>query len=120
MKDLVDGGIFVLDNVHFESDSYLINDIAKEVIFEFTDYLIINNNLIVEVNGFTDNIGDSLYNQTLSEKRALAVCNLIQSKGIDLKRIAYNGFGERFPVSENNSVEGRSKNRRTEIKVVSK
>ena len=88
------------------------------LILEFSDYLLVNNNLIVEINGFTDNVGEKSYNQSLSERRAFAVYNLVLAKGVGANRITFNGYGEKFPIADNYSVVGKAKNRRTEIRVI--
>ena len=118
LVDLEEGDVFPLENVHFESNSSLLNNISRQVILEFSDYLILNKSLIVEINGFTDNVGEDSYNQSLSERRAFAVYNLVVSQGVDVNRITFNGYGEKFPVSDNNSVSGRAMNRRTEIRSI--
>ena len=93
---------------------------AKQVLIGFADYLNINNTLVIEINGFTDDIGDIIVNQLLSENRAKAVYNLILSSGVAKNRLSYNGFGEQFPIADNTSEFGRSQNRRTEFKIISK
>ena len=55
----------------------------------------------------------------LSENRAKAVRDVILQEGIAEKRVFYNGFGESFPKSSNESEEGRKKNRRTEFRIIS-
>ena len=87
---------------------------------EFAKYLKQNKDLIIEINGFTDNIGNKLDNQLLSENRARAVCSLILAQGISASRVSYNGFGENNPVSSNDTEKGRSDNRRTEFKIISR
>ena len=120
IKKLEDNHSFEIENIYFSNNSYEINRVSSEVIFEFSNYLIVNKDVFIEINGFTDNIGDSRDNQILSENRAEAVYNLIVSNGVDRGRLSFNGYGEEFPVSTNNSEYGRSKNRRTEFKVLSK
>ncbi|CAN5803251.1 hypothetical protein BH11MYX3_BH11MYX3_15460 [soil metagenome] len=67
--------------------------------------------LRVEVH--TDAQGDDAYNQTMSEKRALAVAKALVAKGVDCKRLVPVGFGESKPVADNKTPEGRAANRRT-------
>ena len=87
---------------------------------EFTKYLELNNTLVIEINGFTDNVGDKTDNQLLSENRAKAVRDLILLQGISKQRVSYNGFGESFPISSNYTEKERGKNRRTEFRIISK
>jgi OOP family OmpA-OmpF porin len=68
--------------------------------------------------GHTDSIGTDAYNQKLSVRRADAVKAYLQSKGIEANRVYTEGKGEKQPVAENKSADGRAKNRRVEIEVV--
>ncbi len=70
---------------------------------------------LVDVNGHTDSTGSPAYNQGLSERRALSVANYLNAQGIDGRRFAVNGFGDRQPVTTNATPEGRQQNRRVEI-----
>lgn len=65
--------------------------------------------------GHTDDTGDSLANQQLSEQRAHVVANLFKSKGIPASRIYFRGAGDVDPVADNRTEEGRAANRRVEI-----
>ena len=118
MQELKKGKSFNINSIHFDNDSYELNDVAKEILIEFSKYLKLNNNLVIEINGFTDNVGEGKYNQLLSENRAKTVRDLILTQGIAEYRVFYNGFGEDHPVSDNDSEEGRAKNRRTEFKII--
>ena len=90
------------------------------MLIEFSRYLEINHTLVIEINGFTDNIGKEKDNQLLSEKRAKVVRDLILMNGISEDRVSYNGFGESSPLSNNDTEKGRSRNRRTEFRIISK
>ena len=120
LKQISAGSSFKIDNIYFATNSYEINQISEQVINEFINYLRVNKSIVIEINGYTDNIGSSSDNQVLSENRARAVYEHIVSNGIQKSRISFNGFGEDFPVDSNDTKEGRSKNRRTEFKVISK
>ena len=118
LESLEDGKSFNLSNIYFETNSYQLNSIAQEVLFEFSAYLKVNRNMIIEINGYTDNIGKSADNQLLSENRAKAVYELIIANGIAGDRLLYNGYGEQFPVADNDSEKGRATNRRTEFRII--
>ena len=77
----------------------------------------INLEVIIAV-GHTDNVGSDVYNQKLSVKRAESVKAYLVSKGIEKNRIYTEGKGEKQPVADNKTNEGRGKNRRVEIEVV--
>jgi OOP family OmpA-OmpF porin len=77
----------------------------------------INLEVIIAV-GHTDSVGSDAYNQKLSVRRAEAVKAYLVSKGIEKNRIYTEGKGEKQPVADNKTKEGRAKNRRVEIEVV--
>lgn len=71
--------------------------------------------LKLSIEGHTDNVGDPAVNQTLSEKRALAVSRAMQSRGIAANRLTTVGYGANKPVADNQTPTGRAKNRRVTI-----
>jgi OmpA-OmpF porin, OOP family len=77
----------------------------------------INLEVIIAV-GHTDSVGTDAYNQRLSVRRAEAVKGYLVSKGIEKNRVYTEGKGEKQPVADNRTSEGRAKNRRVEIEVV--
>ena len=77
----------------------------------------INLEVIIAV-GHTDAVGSDAYNQKLSVRRSEAVKAYLVSKGIEKNRVYTEGKGEKQPVADNKTSEGRSKNRRVEIDVV--
>lgn len=118
LHSLEEGRSFALSDIYFESNSFQLSSIAKNVIFEFTSYLKLNNNMKIEINGFTDNIGESIVNQILSENRAKVVYELLIANGLDKERLSYNGYGEQFPRVNNTSISNRAQNRRTEFRII--
>ena len=77
----------------------------------------INLEVIIAV-GHTDSVGTDAYNQKLSVRRAEAVKAYLVTKGIEKNRIYTEGKGEKQPIADNATKEGRAKNRRVEIEVV--
>lgn len=70
-----------------------------------------------KVDGYTDSVGKPEYNQKLSERRAQAVADYLQAKGVSTgSRMTVQGFGESDPVADNTSAEGRAENRRVVIR----
>lgn len=118
LQSLEAGKSFNLDNVYFSTNSFAINSVVSQVLEEFADYLLLNESLIIEINGFTDNVGSAIDNQILSERRAEAVCKLLLSYGVSSSRISFNGFGESYPIADNSTEAGRAQNRRTEFKIL--
>ena len=77
----------------------------------------INLEVIIAV-GHTDSVGTDAYNQKLSVRRAEAVKAYLVSKGVEKNRVYTEGKGEKQPVADNKTAQGRAKNRRVEIEVV--
>ena len=77
----------------------------------------INLEVVIAV-GHTDSIGTDAYNQRLSVRRSEAVKAYLVSKGVEKNRVYTEGKGEKQPVADNRTAEGRAKNRRVEIEVV--
>jgi OOP family OmpA-OmpF porin len=73
---------------------------------------------VVIVVGHTDSVGSDAYNMKLGQRRAEAVKAYLVSKGIEANRIYTESKGERQPVADNRTAEGRARNRRVEIEVV--
>ena len=113
------GGTIILNNIFFESGSSSILNQSKPELNKVVELLNANSKMRIEVGGHTDNIGNDLSNVTLSEQRAKSVMNYLIEKGIAATRIEAKGFGKSKPVADNSTELGRSKNRRTEFKVLS-
>ena len=75
-----------------------------------------NPNMRVEVQGHTDHVGTTEYNQKLSERRADTVMQYLIDKGIAADRLTAVGYGENYPTADNKTKEGRARNRRVQLK----
>jgi outer membrane protein OmpA-like peptidoglycan-associated protein len=64
------------------------------------------------VSGYTDNLGDGMVNQTISQARAQAAADALIARGLAPDRVIVRGFGGALPVADNLTAEGRAKNRR--------
>ena len=73
---------------------------------------------LITVHGHTDDSGDPIFNQTLSEKRALAVARHLVSEGVASDRLLVVGHGPADPLASNATEAGREENRRVELEVV--
>jgi hypothetical protein len=71
-----------------------------------------NSTHIIEVDGHTDNVGNSLFSLTLPDKRAAAVKDYLIKKGVDAKRMSSHGYGDTKPVVDNKTKAGKTLNRR--------
>lgn len=72
---------------------------------------------LLDVDGHTDSTGDELYNQSLSERRAVSVARYLNSRQVDARRLQIIGFGETRPIADNASEAGRAANRRVEVRI---
>ena len=72
----------------------------------------------IRIAGHTDSTGSSEYNQTLSERRAASVGQLLISQGIASGRVWTTGYGERYAIADNSTEYGRQANRRVELELV--
>src|SRR5690606_19741683 len=71
----------------------------------------------IELDGHSDNVGDRLSNRELSRQRVLAVQAYLVERGVDEDMISIRFHGERYPVANNNTREGREKNRRVTLRL---
>jgi outer membrane protein OmpA-like peptidoglycan-associated protein/Tol biopolymer transport system component len=107
-----------LSNVFYEVDSW---ELKNESILELNNLvklLTLNNDIVIEIGGYTDSTGSAEYNMGLSEKRALSVVNYLVKSGIPQSRLRYKGYGNTAPIGDNITSEGRKMNRRTEAKII--
>lgn len=114
------GSTLVLHDIYFQFDRSVILQQSYKELTKLLELMQDNPKLRIEIGGHTDDKGSVEYNRKLSESRAKAVADYLTSKGIDPKRLSYRGYGKSKPIEDNSTEEGRSKNRRVEIKVLSK
>ncbi len=105
----------VLRGVHFDFNKARIRPDAAPILDEAADILKQHPNVNVDVNGYCDAIGGVPYNLKLSQRRADAVVNYLESKGIAGDRLAPHGYGKTNFVASNGTAEGRAQNRRVEL-----
>ena len=79
--------------------------------------LLQNNDIMIEVAGHTDSVGNDAYNQALSERRANTVRDFLISRGVAADRLTARGYGEAEPVGDNSTEEGRALNRRVGLRI---
>ena len=102
----------------FDFDKSVIKPAGKQKLDDLISKIKdINLEVIIAV-GHTDSVGSDSYNQKLSVRRSEAVKAYLVSKGIEKNRVYTEGKGEKQPVADNKTAEGRAKNRRVEIEVV--
>jgi outer membrane protein OmpA-like peptidoglycan-associated protein len=120
LKTVDIGAEMNLYNIYFETDSFRILPESEPELVKLAGFLETNSSLRVEIQGHTDNTGDSEHNLKLSKNRARSVTDYLINYGIEKKRLDWAGFGEDKPVADNNTEEGKRMNRRTTIKIIEK
>jgi len=112
------GEVIKLNNILFEQGKSSLLPESYTELDKLVNILKTNASMEIQVNGHTNNIG--VQNLEVSEKRAKAVVDYLQSKGVMLNRLKYKGFGDTQPVASNDTEEGRKLNRRVEIAIIKK
>lgn len=107
-------------SISFATGSYTLDENAKYIIDnEFVDIAKSFGNARIRIEGNTDNTGNRASNVKLSEQRAQAVANyLIETYKFDANRFIIIGNGPDKPVADNNTEQGRAKNRRTDFEII--
>jgi outer membrane protein OmpA-like peptidoglycan-associated protein len=108
-----------INELFFEADSSIITDISYPVLDEIFQFLLENPTVVIEIGGHTNNIPPHEYCDKLSTSRARNVAEYLYSRGITGNRIASKGYGKRNPIATNLTFDGRKKNQRVEIKIIS-
>lgn len=106
------------NNLEFETNKDIILKSSKPSLDELAVVLSKKPSWKLDISGHTDNVGDDNANMVLSQKRAEALKAYLISKGITSERLNVFYFGETRPIADNNTAEGRKKNRRVEMKIV--
>jgi len=118
MKQLLTEGKLTTYAITFDTNSPAIQSESLHFISDVADLLEKNPNIKIEIDGYTANSGSLQYNLDFSSRRAEAVKMQLVSSGISAARIVTKGLGESNPVGDNNTEEGKAKNRRIEFVVV--
>ena len=114
------GNKVILKNIFFDTNKFDIKAESKPELQKLLDFLSLNKTVRIEVSGHTDDVGSDQFNQSLSENRAKAVYQYLIANGVNATRLVYKGYGETQPLVANDSEENRSRNRRTEFKIIAK
>ncbi|MFC7377100.1 OmpA family protein [Brevundimonas sp. GCM10030266] len=107
------------DSVKFPTDGNTLSPEAESRLTEFAQRLASENqNVYLEIQGYTDSVGDEAHNDRLGEARAEAVRRYLSRRGVALNRMGAISYGEENPVASNDTEEGRAQNRRVTIVVL--
>lgn len=112
------GLVFKFKTVNFETGSNKLKQTSNQILDKMADLMLENPSLVIEVAGYTDNVGDDNANKLLSEKRAQAVVAYLTSKGVKAAQMKAIGYGEANPIATNETEDGRLQNRRVMFTVL--
>ena len=104
-----------LTGVLFDFAKSTLKPESDAILGKVAEALAANAALKLEVEGHTDNVGSDAYNDKLSTARAKSVVKWLEDDGVDGKRLKARGYGKTRPIADNDSDEGRAKNRRVEL-----
>ena len=108
----------VFNDLEFETAKATILAKSFPSLDSLSELLNGNKKYRLMISGYTDNVGSAESNKKLSDERATAVKDYLVNKGVDATRISTYGYGETNPVADNNTEEGRAKNRRVEFDIL--
>ena len=112
------GSSVTLKDVNFKvGTAELEGDGTQNVLKEIAEFLLNQPNLVVRINGHTDNLGDPTLSKELSLQRAIAVRNYLVANGVNFEKLRISGWGGTKPIASNATEAGRAKNRRVELTV---
>lgn len=109
---------FTLDRVYFEFGKSSLTKESFAEMEELLEFMQRKKLTIIEITGHTDDVGEPEENLILSQKRAESVRSYLISHGIEAVRVIAKGYGEEQPIAANYTIEGRQKNRRTEVRII--
>ncbi len=110
----------VLNNIFFDVNRAELKPASQTELDKLVKLLTENPGLKIEISGHTDNVGKPADNMQLSLNRAKAVTAYLVSNNIAPQRLIAKGYGETKPVAGNQTEAGRARNRRTELKIISR
>jgi outer membrane protein OmpA-like peptidoglycan-associated protein len=117
--DAAASSIAVLGSVLFDVNASALRDSARGLLDQVATELLREGGIVsVEVQGHTDATGSPALNQALSEARAESVLEALVERGVPREILLSRGYGPQRPVADNNSEDGRSKNRRVQFEVM--
>ena len=117
-KQLLKGEIKALEKLQYQTGKHTILPSSYPELDKLYALLKSNPKLSLQIFGHTDSAGSATANLNLSQKRANTIADYLIKKGIAKDRIMAKGHGEKFPIADNNTSQGRAKNRRIEVMLV--
>ncbi len=112
------GAKFEVKNIFFDFGKASLREDSKVELDKLYD-IMNRSEIVIEFGGHSDNVGSDEANLNLSQERVNSVKEYIVEKGINEARISAVGYGESQPIADNETEEGRQKNRRVELQITS-
>ncbi|HAN39339.1 MAG TPA: flagellar motor protein MotB, partial [Chitinophagaceae bacterium] len=112
------GSKLIVDNILFDNNQVKLTTESILALDQVWQLLNENPTLSLQINGYTDSVGNKKANLLLSEQRARAVVSYLVRKGIVPERLRAKGLGDTMPIAPNTTEKGRALNRRTELEVI--
>ncbi len=119
LEPIVAGASIVLNTLYFPFRSHTLSPESKYELKRLIALMRENPGMKVEISGHTDNVGTPKMNNELSLRRAESVAGYLVKSGVEKRRLVAKGYGSSRPVEDNKTEDGRGKNRRVEIEVLS-
>ncbi len=104
-------------SITFATNEYIIEPAFYDTLNQVANVLRQYDQTLIYVDGHTDSTGSFEYNMRLSERRAQSVAQFLMNEGVSPARVSTKGYGPSMPVASNDTVHGRSLNRRVEINI---
>ncbi len=114
------GNKIILKNVFYDYGKATLRPESRAELNQLVTLMNINDEMRIEISGFTDNQGSDAFNLSLSQERAQAVLDYLFSSGISREQMSAKGYGKLNPIASNDTDDGRQQNRRTEFKILNK
>jgi OmpA-OmpF porin, OOP family len=111
---------FTFDRLYFETGKATLESRSDEQLKNIAAVMTAYPDVHLKIGGYTDNTGNPKDNLKLSSARAMATMNELIKLGVAKKRLAAEGYGDQFPVTDNSTEEYRAKNRRIDLRVSKK
>ena len=106
------------NNIFFTPRSSTLTSKSHPELNRLAEFMKKNNKVKILIEGHTDSVGSTAYNQGLSNQRAKSVYSYLLNQGVSKEQLSFKGFGENNPVASNSNAAGRKKNRRVEFKIL--
>ena len=110
-----EGPAYYIKSIFFGGGSYYIDQEQVQDLYDFIDEIPGIENFEILIQSHTDNIGSLEYNQYLSRMRSESAFQKLLEKGIAKEMMLIEDFGEQNPYFDNNTWEGKLKNRRVDV-----